>query len=745
MQVGTIPNQNLETGETASLDVASFFRDPDGGALTYTVASSAPGVVSVSISGSTLTMVGVADGTGTVTVTARDPDGLTAAQGFSVTVETPNRAPEAVGTIPNQAVATGQTATLAVSSYFRDPDGDALTYTAASSAPAVVSVALSGTTLTMVGVADGTGTVTVTARDPDGLTATQGLQVTVTTPNRAPEGVGTIPNQNLEPGRTMTFGVASYFRDPDGDGLTYAAASSAPAVVSVAQSGTSLTMTGVASGSATITVTARDPGGLTAAQSFAATVTSSNRAPEPVGSIPGHTINAGSSSSVDVSSYFRDPDGDALTYAAASSNSSVAGASLSGTTLTMTGVSAGTATVTVTARDPAGLTATQSIGVRVETAGGPDLEFTNVTPTSVTVAPGGTTDIVFTISNSGGATAPPTTIRAFASTDATISTSDREIGQLSTERNIPAGANLRTTITLTVSNQSGTFYFGLCLDPVSGESDTGNNCSPGVHITVGSSDGPDLVVSVAPASATVSPGDSFRYEVTVRNQGDATSPETRLRTFQSTDATISTDDRELGERGTVRSLAPAASAQGEFGITLPSNLTPGIYYFGDCVDAVSGETNVNNNCSSAITVTVETTSSGDTTYTTGQTIETLPTGFWLPDETGGSYQYQFSGGIVTITFGNAGSWIRKDDIRYSCLVSSGCRIVDREVTVGSIRAQEQSSDGAPAEAGLERPILLEVDTEWEFTEPRLGEDPATEHVVWVIIRIEPGAGTGREP
>ncbi|WP_420441918.1 hypothetical protein [Candidatus Palauibacter sp.] len=102
----------------------------------------------MSLSGSTLTMVGVADGTATVTVTARDPDGLTASQGFQVTVETPNRAPEAVGTIPNQTVATGQTATLAVSSYFRDPDGDALTYTAASSAAAaVISVSLSGSTL----------------------------------------------------------------------------------------------------------------------------------------------------------------------------------------------------------------------------------------------------------------------------------------------------------------------------------------------------------------------------------------------------------------------------------------------------------------------------------------------------------------------------------------------------------------------------------------------------------------------
>ena len=66
--------------------MSSFFRDPDGGALTYTAESSATAVVSVSLSGSTLTLAAVADGTATVTVTARDPDGLTAEQRFSVTV-----------------------------------------------------------------------------------------------------------------------------------------------------------------------------------------------------------------------------------------------------------------------------------------------------------------------------------------------------------------------------------------------------------------------------------------------------------------------------------------------------------------------------------------------------------------------------------------------------------------------------------------------------------------------------------
>ncbi len=391
VQVGTIPNQTVETGQTATLEVSSYFRDPDGGALTYTAASSAAGVVSVSLSGSTLTMVGVADGTATVTVTARDPGGLTAVQSFGVTVVTPNRAPEAVGTIPNQMVATGRTTTLAVSSYFRDPDGDALTYTVASSAPAVISVAISGSTLTLVGVADGTATVTVTAGDPDGLTAAQSFGVTVETPNRAPEPVGTIPNQTIDAGSTVTLDVSGYFRDPDGDALVYTATSVLPGIASVSVSGSSVTVRGVAVGSSTVTVTARDPGGLTAPQSFSVTVATPNRAPEAVGTIPNQTMATGGTATLDVASYFRDPDGDALTYTASSSASAVVSVSVSGSTLRLTGASAGTATVTVTARDPNGLTAAQGFRATV-TASNRAPEAVGTIPNQ-TVATGGTATV----------------------------------------------------------------------------------------------------------------------------------------------------------------------------------------------------------------------------------------------------------------------------------------------------------------------------------------------------------------
>ena len=49
-------------------------------------------------------------------------------------------------------------------------------------------------------------TVTVTATDPDGLAATQSAAVAVQMPNRAPETVGSIPAQSLDPGRAGDAG-----------------------------------------------------------------------------------------------------------------------------------------------------------------------------------------------------------------------------------------------------------------------------------------------------------------------------------------------------------------------------------------------------------------------------------------------------------------------------------------------------------------------------------------------------------
>ncbi len=193
-----------------------------------------------------------------------------------------NRAPVVRGGFSDVSNMTvGRSVTVGVADRFSDPDGDRLTYSASSSAAAFVRASISGSTLTFTAVqafTTGAATITVTARDPGGLTAEIRFDVTGATGgntgggntdgNRAPVVRGGFSDvSNMTVGRSVTVGVADRFSDPDGDRLTYSASSSAAAFVRASISGSTLTFTAVqafTTGAATITVTARDPGGLTA-------------------------------------------------------------------------------------------------------------------------------------------------------------------------------------------------------------------------------------------------------------------------------------------------------------------------------------------------------------------------------------------------------------------------------------------------------------------------------------------------
>ena len=97
-----------------------------------------------------------------------------------VGTESRNRAPVAVGNIPDQTLTEGgSTRTVDVSASFADPDGDALTYGASSNLPSVARVSVAGSDVTLTPVAAGTAAVTVTATDPGGQSATQRFDVTV--------------------------------------------------------------------------------------------------------------------------------------------------------------------------------------------------------------------------------------------------------------------------------------------------------------------------------------------------------------------------------------------------------------------------------------------------------------------------------------------------------------------------------------------------------------------------------------
>ena len=278
----------------------------------------------------------------------------------------PNQAPTAVGSIAAQTITAGESVAVNVSSNFNDPDGDALTYTATTSDAGVATASVAGSTVTMTGVAAGSAMVTVTARDPDGATATQSISVTVEAGNQAPVPVGSLGELSFEQGGEVTVHVAENFSDPDGDALTYTAASSDTAVVTVSTSEATVVVVGVAAGSATVTVTATDPGDLSATQDMAVMILPGNAAPQLGDSIPAQVIQVGETIMIVVSGHFTDPDGDELTFEAVSSDTGIATALASSDTVTIGGVAAGGVSVTVSASDPEGLSASQEVMVTVE-------------------------------------------------------------------------------------------------------------------------------------------------------------------------------------------------------------------------------------------------------------------------------------------------------------------------------------------------------------------------------------------
>ena len=221
--------------------------------------------------------------------------------------------------------------------------------------------------------AKGATTITVTARDSGGLEAEHDFTVTV--PNRGPEIAEKLPDRTLRVGGTVRVDLSPYFSDPDGDSVGFSAVSSEARVATVAVSGRTLTLVAVTSDSATITVTASDPEGLSIAQDF--------------------TV--------------RDPDGDSLSYTVRTSRRIRVAATVDDSTVTLAASSAGSSNITLTARDPDGLSAAHRFHITVEPPRFPDLVAESPAADADSIAPGGTFTLSAVVRNQGDGDATSTT------------------------------------------------------------------------------------------------------------------------------------------------------------------------------------------------------------------------------------------------------------------------------------------------------------------------------------------------
>ena len=231
---------------------------------------------------------------------------------------------------------------------------------------------------------------------------------------------------------------------------------------------------------------------------------------------------------------------------------------------------------------------------------GPNLVVSSPSVSNSAPAVGTTFTVSALVRNAGDEASVVTTMRFYRSTDATITTSDVEVGTDDLPSLAPSATSTHS-VSLTAPTTAGTYYYGACVESVTGESDATNNCSESLTVTV-DGDPPDLVVlGPGVGSGSRDAGEMFRLLVTVHNQGAGESAATTVKFYRSTDATITTSDTVEGT-GAVNALVPSGGSAETILLTAPS--TDGTYHYGACVDAVPGEADTTNNCSTSVQVTV---------------------------------------------------------------------------------------------------------------------------------------------
>ncbi|MCD8313071.1 MAG: S8 family serine peptidase [Bacteroidales bacterium] len=184
-------------------------------------------------------------------------------------------------TVDNITLTVSETKSLTLT--VSDPEGHDFTtkYTTASIAETWTKISEGEYTLTLTGGAKtsagkyvDTGSYVTTLSATDSYDGTSVCEIRYTIlENEAPTVTKSMDNALLFLGSSSTdnvqFDLDSYFSDPEGEALSYAVENTSSATASVSISSSNrLTVKGVQSGTATITVTASDPRGLTCSQSF---------------------------------------------------------------------------------------------------------------------------------------------------------------------------------------------------------------------------------------------------------------------------------------------------------------------------------------------------------------------------------------------------------------------------------------------------------------------------------------------
>ena len=241
---------------------------------------------------------------------------------------------------------------------------------------------------------------------------------------------------------------------------------------------------------------------------------------------------------------------------------------------------------------------TLTVEVIATETGKPDLIVVSPEVSETRLTPGQTFTFSAVVRNQGdGPSETRPDLRYYVSTNHRISGDGNPLGRDSV-RTLEPGEEDDESIDLIAPDAAGTYYYWACVDAVDGESNTDNNCSRGreVDVVVPEPMRPDLIVNLPRVdNDRVQAGSSIRVIFTIENQGDGHSGPIEATAYLSDDRTITVHD-EFVASVNIRDLEPSISLDWvRYNIIVP--VVPGTHYYGACVDAVTGESNIHNNCS----------------------------------------------------------------------------------------------------------------------------------------------------